>query len=199
MSELVDLLNEIKTEKDTKLVPSVLKKGVNVFGITGELEDLSSSSMQVHFLYRGSNKGDCTLIKTENKIILIDLGNDLEALITKLNNLSITKVDYVIISHFHGDHVASYDGWSGSLEDGYTGDFAYGFRNLLESGIDFSECTFVLPPTTDDTVTPAVSIWKKFKYGETESTASAVEREMSGGYKYHPRSKVYGTIRNGNC
>ena len=39
MSELNDLLNQIKQDKDTNLLPSNLKQGVTVLGISGSIED----------------------------------------------------------------------------------------------------------------------------------------------------------------
>ena len=66
----------------------------------------TQSNIKVRYLYRGNNKGDCALIQTQEKNILVDLGStDSETLISKLYSLNVTKIDYVIISHFHGDHV----------------------------------------------------------------------------------------------
>lgn len=118
------------------------------------------NTIEVHFLYRGDNKGDCTLIKTKNKNILVDLGiTDASTLITKLLQKNITKIDYIIVSHFHGDHVM-----------GYTENYdASNWTTLLNSeDIDFSECICIFPKTPD---------WTQFIYGDT---ASSTNRNIAG-------------------
>ena len=121
---------------------------------------IEKNNVEVHFLYRGDNKGDCSLIKTKNRNILIDLGmTDANTLITKLLQKNVTKVDYIIVSHFHGDHVM-----------GYTTNYdASNWTALLNSeDIDFSKCTCIFPKTPD---------WTKFKYGDT---ADSTNRDISG-------------------
>lgn len=76
--------------------------------------------------------GDCVVVDGDVKGI-VDLGWDASvyALRNKLTELGITKLDFVIISHYHNDHC--------------TNDFGGALANLIGTGIDFSDCTFYLP------------------------------------------------------
>lgn len=77
--------------------------------------------------------GDCSLI-IGAKNILIDVGNqtNCEALINYLQENNINKLDYIIISHYHDDHIG--------------GTQAEGLLTLLtQSFIDFSSCKVILP------------------------------------------------------
>lgn len=64
----------------------------------------AKGNAEVHFIDVG--QGDCELIRTENKSVLIDCGereyfSDVSAYIKELG---ITKLDYVIVTHPHSDH-----------------------------------------------------------------------------------------------
>ena len=98
--------------------------------------DLLDMGASVNFIAPSNNAdfGDCTVINTENKNIIIDLGNDVTCapLINYLISQSIHKIDYVILTHYHEDHIA--------------GRNAEGLYTLLSNSyFDFSECTFILP------------------------------------------------------
>ena len=87
---------------------------------------------KIYSMYRGQNTGDSFLIQEAGKNILIDIGTSGTALASWLINKNITKIDYLILSHYHSDHVG--------------GDGAAGFISLINSeSIDFSECVFYLP------------------------------------------------------
>ena len=45
MAELNNLLTQIKTNKDTYIIPKNLKKGVTAFGVTGDLEEMESENI----------------------------------------------------------------------------------------------------------------------------------------------------------
>lgn len=69
-----------------------------------------SGNMKVHFLDVG--QADCILIQTSNnKNMLIDAGNndDSSFILSYLNNLGIEKIDVVLGSHPHEDHIGSLD------------------------------------------------------------------------------------------
>ena len=150
--ENLDITNEVNSKLDEMAENGTLER------IIGEY--LTHSNIKVHFLYRGNNKGDCVLIKCQDKNILVDLGStDSATLISKLYSLNVTKIDYVIISHFHGDHCMGYT-------DGYDG---ANIQNLLDSEIvDFSTCIFILPKNPD---------WNNFIYSDTEE---GTNRDIAG-------------------
>lgn len=79
---------------------------VNIINIS--LDD----SMELHFIDVG--QGDSLLVKTKNKNILVDTGGSLlgnyvgeQITLPYLQKLGITKLDGVIITHFHVDHVGA--------------------------------------------------------------------------------------------
>ena len=62
--------------------------------------------MKACVLASGS-EGNCTYIETENHKILVDLGTNVKYIKEKLDEIgvSLEDIEYVIISHVHGDHV----------------------------------------------------------------------------------------------
>jgi len=153
VSELPETTNV--NDEDTLMI---IQDGANKKTAIGNIKNLKRN-MTIDFLYRGANKGDCSLIRTKNKTILIDLGStDATTLISKLREKNVSKVDYLIISHFHGDHcmgyTANYDGQN--------------FIDLIDSDIDFSDCIFIFPKKPD---------WSQFIYGDTSDSTN---RDIAG-------------------
>lgn len=62
--------------------------------------------MKVKILASGS-KGNCTLIRTENLNVLIDIGINYQQLATELETININPQDIsaVLITHTHSDHI----------------------------------------------------------------------------------------------
>ena len=62
--------------------------------------------MRVVVLASGS-KGNCTLIQTNEKRFLIDIGINITQLKSALNDfdLSIKDIDFVLVTHTHSDHI----------------------------------------------------------------------------------------------
>lgn len=75
-----------------------------------------SGSCSVHFIDVG--QGDCTLICAGNETILIDAGenNKGDEVLLYLSRLGITKLDYVIGTHAHSDHIGGLDTVINSIE-----------------------------------------------------------------------------------
>ena len=73
----------------------------------GELDDKINgitATSTIHFV--GGNKiGNCAFIKDGNKAVVIDTGSDGGvALLSALISAGITKIDAIIVSHWHNDH-----------------------------------------------------------------------------------------------
>lgn len=126
------------------------------------INNTMNDKLKVSFLSIGNNPvtesddrhlGDCIVI-TGKKNIILDLGfqDDCEHLIEFLNNNNINKIDYIILSHYHLDHVG--------------GDNASGLSALLDSDIDFTNCVVYLPHKNID--------WNSF----TGLTFSSIETSV---------------------
>lgn len=92
-----------------------------------------NDEMQIISSYRGINNGDCSIIRENGKNIIIDLGTDIQNTMSYLLANGITKIDYVIISHYHGDHIGG-NGYGEAIE-------TFLNNNLF----DFSSVIFYLP------------------------------------------------------
>ena len=77
-----------------------LYKGAGLSSVTAEVE----GDVSVHFIDVG--QGDCELIKTQSKAVLIDCGEkDYYAdVIDYIKSENIKYLDYVIVTHPHSDH-----------------------------------------------------------------------------------------------
>lgn len=89
----------------------------------GDKEDIVSSEFSIHFLELGNKyAGDCTLIKCGETEVLIDAGSRTNSAATINDYLSRYvegKLDYVIATHAHQDHIAGFVGkGSGNNKDG---------------------------------------------------------------------------------
>lgn len=96
------------------------------------IETQLTDELTATFLSGGKNidMGDCCVI-LGTKNIIIDLGvdNQCTQLRNFLNEKNVKKIDAIIISHFHSDHIAQVSGLTA----------------LLNENIDFSSCTVYLP------------------------------------------------------
>ncbi len=65
----------------------------------------SDKAFSVHFI--DVKQGDCSLIISDNECALIDTGDKLysKAVVSYIKSQGITKLDYIIISHPHADHI----------------------------------------------------------------------------------------------
>lgn len=86
----------------------VVNKNVfnRMFCATGlKMESKVTSDFSIHFIDVG--QGDCSLIKCGDKNILIDTGDLVYSrkVIKYLKSQNVRKIDYLIISHPHSDHI----------------------------------------------------------------------------------------------
>lgn len=91
---------------------AVLAAVVKKFGIPTELPigksgkpAAENSEVQVRFLDVG--QGDCTLVCSDGKYMLIDTGDrdGDNTVINYLENMGVTELEYLIITHPHSDHM----------------------------------------------------------------------------------------------
>lgn len=110
-------------------------------GIVGNNE-ISDYPISVHFIDVG--QGDCTLVTSEFGNILIDSGESeyKDKVVSYLKNLRIDKIDYLIATHPHSDHIGSMYGVVDNFEIGqfYTSELdesdtptSRAYENLLYS------------------------------------------------------------------
>lgn len=70
----------------------------------------SAQDLIIHHIDVG--QGDCTLIQTCCKTILVDAGNSGKGecvVIPYLKSLKVSRINYVIASHYHADHIGGLD------------------------------------------------------------------------------------------
>lgn len=129
--------------------------------------DNIDGDLSVHFIDVG--QGDCQLIKSGSKSVLIDCGEKeyYSDVIQYLKNQEITKLDYVIVTHPHSDH-------------------AGGMSYILE---EFKIGTLIMPKLKES-ITPATSTYTRilkaveskkitFKYAEPGKTYKLDNAQMT--------------------
>ncbi|NLK75509.1 MAG: MBL fold metallo-hydrolase [Clostridiales bacterium] len=74
-----------------------------------EAKDDINKEMKVHFIDVG--QADCILIESNNKFMLVDGGNneDADRIVSYLQELGVKRLDYLIGTHPHADHIGSLD------------------------------------------------------------------------------------------
>lgn len=66
----------------------------------------ANGKLQMHFMNVGQGDG-AVLISPEGEVVLFDNGvnNQCEKPVSYLAQLGVTKIDYLIVSHYHADHI----------------------------------------------------------------------------------------------
>lgn len=87
-------------------------------GLEDEPAVIEASDTQVHFIDVG--QGDCTLVVSDGKTMLIDCGDRDEdnTVIKYLQKLDIKKLDVIIATHPHSDHIGEMSEIIDSFETG---------------------------------------------------------------------------------
>src|SRR5262245_17967869 len=69
----------------------------------------ANGHLQIHFMDVGQGDG-AVLISPNGEVVLFDVGKDMKRkdctkAVSYLDQLHITKVDYLFVSHYHFDHI----------------------------------------------------------------------------------------------
>ena len=80
--------------------------------------DLNNDKLNIIFFYVG--QADCTLIKLNDDVMLIDAGNNSDGknVVSFLQEKGITQIDYLVATHADEDHIGGIDDVMSSLEIG---------------------------------------------------------------------------------
>lgn len=121
--------------------------------------NLSESGFKAHFIDVG--QGDCTLIECGGKFMLIDAGeNGHETdVLNYLRSTNVEKLDYVIATHQHSDHIG-------------------GLPEVLE---EFETETIIMPKLTQ-AQTPTNSTYKAFLNAVKASGAQVISAKVGSVY-----------------
>jgi beta-lactamase superfamily II metal-dependent hydrolase len=90
------ITSPLKSEPDGKQTDTNVKKD-------------ETPEIKVHFIDVG--QADCILIESEGKFMLVDGGNneDDEIILDYLSEVGVTKLEYIIATHPHEDHIGALD------------------------------------------------------------------------------------------
>ena len=115
-------LAEIVDTRETSVVETKPQVKTNVEIIEKVSENIAIDKNKLNILFLDVGQADCQLILYKGKAVLIDAGNsnDGEYIVNGLKGLGITKLDYVIGTHVHEDHVG---GMSFVIDSFEIGDF----------------------------------------------------------------------------
>lgn len=100
---LVEHFEEIK--QSNTVTTGTVKTNTKIISSVSENIAIQQDKLNVIFFKVG--QADCELIIANGKTMLIDAGNnnDGEEIVNALNGLGISKLDYVIGTHVHEDHI----------------------------------------------------------------------------------------------
>jgi beta-lactamase superfamily II metal-dependent hydrolase len=85
----------------TRTYTSILLLFISVLGALAQ----ANGKLQLHFLDVGN--GDCAvLISPQGEVVFFDAGyNNCDKPVSYLRRIGITRIDYLIVSHYHLDHI----------------------------------------------------------------------------------------------
>jgi len=89
-----------------KVRPLLIVIGILLYTFSASVGYGKNESITIHFIDVG--EGEAILVETDNgKNILIDTGNIISgyALVTYLQKIHVTSLDYLILTHMHPDHI----------------------------------------------------------------------------------------------
>ncbi len=175
IAEVVDDVGKnIKTKKGKVIYYVLIFLVVAAVALAGYLIDLQAdapledpsdggasavSYCKVHYIDVG--QGDCELVECDGKFMLIDAGENgyEDAVINYLRKLGVEKLDYVVASHQHSDHIG-------------------GMAEVLS---EFNADKIIMPRLTKEQ-TPTNSTYKEFLQALQDSEAKVIEAKVGAKY-----------------
>lgn len=136
--------------------------------------DSTVSYCKVHYIDVG--QGDCELVECDGKFMLIDAGengheNDV---INYLNKIGVKKLDYIVASHQHSDHIG-------------------GIEEVLA---EFKTDNIIMPRLTKEQ-TPTNSTYKAFLKAVQASEAKVIEAKVGAKYDFGTSTfEILGPVTN---
>lgn len=107
IEKMEDLYNQnnIVLQVSTNTVNNGIKKDIT----ENDVSEITIDKEKLNILYLDVGQADSELIFYKDKLIVIDTGNlnDGEKIISYLKKMNITKIDYLIGTHIHEDHIGS--------------------------------------------------------------------------------------------
>lgn len=104
--ETSGIVNIVDTSKSSNvsIIPRV-KDDTQI--ITSVSENINIDSSKLNILFFDVGQADCELIISNGQTILIDAGNsrDGEKIVNAIRGLGISRLDYVVGTHVHEDHI----------------------------------------------------------------------------------------------
>lgn len=84
------------------------------------VSDIQIDESKLELFFFDVGQADSTLVMNNGKTMLIDAGNDEngEQIVENIKALGITKLDYLVVTHMHSDHMGGMDKVIKSLEIG---------------------------------------------------------------------------------
>ena len=153
--------------------------------------DFNNDDLNILFMYVG--QADSTLIKYKNKIMLIDAGNneDGKNIVKFLKDKGISKLDYIVGTHYDEDHIGGLDDIIENFDIGKFylsngGEFGPNYYNL-EKAAKKRNLAITIPKVGDKIdfgdVNMEVMAASKFD-GKNDNNASVVIQAKYGSRRY---------------
>lgn len=100
-------LADIVDTTDTSVVSTVPTVKTNTEIIEKVAQNIQIDSNKLNILFFDVGQADCILVLNKGKCVLIDAGNsgDGEFIVNGIKALGIEKIDYVVGTHIHEDHI----------------------------------------------------------------------------------------------
>lgn len=137
-------------------------------------ETVTIDMLNVHYIDVG--QGDCSLVECQGKYMLIDAGeNGHETeVINYLRSLGIKKLDYIIATHQHSDHIG-------------------GLPEVIE---EFGMDNIIMPRLTEKQ-TPTNSTYKEFLKAVQNSGAKVIASKVGSSYTLGDATfEIFGPVTN---